>query len=79
LLGVFVFLPIVILGLVLTGVIEPTDISNLRMVVGGLGFLGRLVGKILTFLRKSCPKNSVKAKSNQYKILIAPVSLNHPI
>jgi len=62
LLGVFVFLPIVILGLVLTGVIEPTDISNLRMVVGGLGFLGRLVGKILTFIEKIMPKKQRKSE-----------------
>jgi O-antigen/teichoic acid export membrane protein len=58
LLGAAVFLPTVVLGLLLTGVITPTDICNLRMVVGGLGALGRLVGKILTLFERIMPKKS---------------------
>lgn len=58
LLGVTVFLPTVVLGLLLTRVITLTDINNLRTVVGGLGLLGRLVDKILTLVEKVMPKKS---------------------
>jgi O-antigen/teichoic acid export membrane protein len=56
LLGAVVFVPVVGLGLLFSGVISRNDIANLELVVGTLGVLGRLARKFLTFIEKIMPK-----------------------
>lgn len=56
LLGAAVFLLSAALGLLLTRAITRADIANLRLVVGGLGALGRFVGRILAFVESVMSK-----------------------
>jgi O-antigen/teichoic acid export membrane protein len=51
-LGAAVFLLTVAVGLLLTRSISRSDIENLRLLVSGIGAIGRFVGKALTFVEK---------------------------
>jgi O-antigen/teichoic acid export membrane protein len=55
-LGGAVFLLTAAVGLLLTRSISRSDIANLRLVVSGIGGIGRIVGKILGFVEKMMTK-----------------------
>lgn len=52
LLGVGLFTAVLVPALLLTRAVTRTDISNLKLMVGGLGSLGSLIGRLLSFLER---------------------------
>jgi hypothetical protein len=56
LLGAVVFFLTAAIGLLLTRSISRSDIANLRLVVSGIGGIGRMVGKFLAFVEKLMTK-----------------------
>lgn len=56
LLGAAVFLLTAAIGLLLTRSISRNDLENLRVVVSGIGAIGRIVGKFLAFVEKLMTK-----------------------
>jgi hypothetical protein len=50
--GVMVFVPILIPTMIFTRAITRSDLNNLRVMIAGLGPLGKLIGKIFNVIEK---------------------------